>query len=143
MNQKTLAGQAKICQNCKKDFTIESDDFKFYEKMKVPTPTLCPDCRYQRRIANRNEWNFYKRNCDLCGKSMVSIYNPSYSGPAYCQSCWWSDKWDPMIYGKDFDFSKSFFEQFSELHFAVPRIALTNVNSVNSDYSNQSNENKI
>ena len=25
--------QIKNCQNCKKDFTIESEDFKFYEKM--------------------------------------------------------------------------------------------------------------
>ena len=28
------------CQNCKKDFIIESGDFLFYEKMKVPPPTF-------------------------------------------------------------------------------------------------------
>jgi hypothetical protein len=27
--------ETKNCQNCKKDFTIESDDFIFYEKMNV------------------------------------------------------------------------------------------------------------
>ena len=26
--------QIKKCQNCKKDFIIEPDDFSFYEKMK-------------------------------------------------------------------------------------------------------------
>lgn len=29
----------KICQNCKTQFTIEPEDFKFYEKIKVPPPT--------------------------------------------------------------------------------------------------------
>ncbi len=134
--------EIKQCQNCKQSFTIEPDDFAFYEKLKVPAPTFCPDCRYQRRIANRNEWNFYKRDCGLCKKSMVSIYNPAYFGPVYCNDCWWSDKWDPLAYGRDFDFSKTFFEQFSKLRFETPRITLANSKSINSEYSNQSEENK-
>jgi len=137
MNQET-----RKCQNCKKDFVIEPEDFVFYKKIDVLVPTFCPDCRYQRRLAGRNEWNFYKRDCDLCGKSMVSIYNPSYPGPVYCQSCWWSDKWDPLSFGQDFDFSKTFFEQFFEFRFKVPRIALANSQSINSEYSNQSDHNK-
>jgi len=28
--------ETKNCQNCKNDFTIEPDDFSFYEKIKVP-----------------------------------------------------------------------------------------------------------
>ena len=138
----TSASSVRVCQNCKKDFIIEPDDFVFYGKIDVPPPTFCPDCRYQRRIANRNEWNFYKHDCALCGKSVVSIYNPSYPGPVYCQSCWWSDKWDPLDYAQDFDFSKPFFEQFFEFRFKVPRIALANSKSVNSEYSNQSERNK-
>lgn len=132
----------KICQNCKKDFTIESEDFNFYEKIKVPTPTFCPQCRYQRRLANRNEWNFYKRDCSLCGKDMVSIYNKEYTGPVYCQPCYWSDKWNSLDYGRDFDFSRPFFEQFYEHRFNVPRVTLANEGSVNSEYTNQSNNNK-
>jgi len=134
--------ETKTCQNCKQEFVIEPDDFVFYKKIDVPVPTFCPECRYQRRLTGRNEWNFYKRNCTLCGKSMVSIYNPSYPGPVYCQPCWWSDKWDALSYGLDFDFSKTFFEQFKEFRFKVPRVTLTNVNSINSDYSNQAGNNK-
>ncbi|MDI6602741.1 MAG: hypothetical protein QME57_01295 [Patescibacteria group bacterium] len=33
------------CQNCKKEFVIEPEDFAFYEKIKVPPPTWCPECR--------------------------------------------------------------------------------------------------
>ena len=28
----------QACQNCKKDFLIEPNDFGFYEKIKVPLP---------------------------------------------------------------------------------------------------------
>lgn len=33
--------ETKSCQNCKKDFIIEPEDFNFYSKMKVPAPTWC------------------------------------------------------------------------------------------------------
>lgn len=130
------------CQNCQKEFVIEPEDFDFYEKIKVPPPTWCPECRYQRRLAGRNEWNFYKRKCNLCQKEVVSIYNPDYTGPVYCQPCFWSDNWDPLDYGRDFDFSRPFFEQFGELRLQVPRIAITNFESVNSEYTNQAQQNK-
>jgi len=137
-----MNSETKICQNCKQNFTVEPEDFDFYKKINVPPPTLCPDCRYQRRIANRNEWNFYKRTCSLCGVSMVSLYNSFYPGPVYCQPCYWSDKWNSFDYGRDFDFSRPFFEQFYEHRYKVPRIALANEGSINSEYTNQSNNNK-
>jgi hypothetical protein len=132
----------KQCQNCSSSFEITQDDLQFYKKIDIPPPTFCPDCRYQMRIGDRNEWNLYKRKCDLCEKEMVSIYNPDYSGPVYCQPCFWSDNWDARDFRQDFDFSRGFFEQFGEFRLKVPRIAITNTESVNSEYTNQSQENK-
>jgi len=66
-----MNSETKNCQNCKKDFVIEPDDFAFYEKIKVPPPTFCPECRLMRRYAWRNERVLYRRNCDLCEKSTV------------------------------------------------------------------------
>lgn len=134
--------EKKVCQNCKNDFTIESDDFSFYEKIKVPPPTWCPSCRQQRRYAWRNERTLYKRDCDLCGESIVTIYSPNKNLKVYCLKCWWSDDWDPSIYGRDFDFTRSFFEQYKELQTQVPRMALLNKNTINSEYSNHSADNK-
>ena len=31
-----MQSEIKNCQNCQKDFTIEPEDFNFYEKIKVP-----------------------------------------------------------------------------------------------------------
>lgn len=133
--------QNVICQNCKKDFTIEPEDFLFYEKIKVPPPTICPECRQQRRYAWRNERNLYRRNCDLCNKSIVTIYSPNKELKVFCPKCWWGDNWDPSLYGKNYDFSRSFFEQYKELQKEVPRLSLLSKNCVNSDYTNHSTSN--
>jgi len=132
----------KICQNCKGNFLIEPEDFSFYEKIKVPAPTFCPECRQQRRLLWRNERTLYRRNCDLAGKSIVSMYSPDSPFKVYDISAWWSDEWDPKDYAQDIDFSRSFFEQWRELQLKVPRIALLNKNCTNSDYCNHSNNSK-
>ncbi len=56
----------------------------------------------------------------------------------YDRDIWWSDKWDPFDYGKDYDFSRPFFEQFRELLERVPLANLGNTNMVNSEYANHS-----
>lgn len=132
----SMQAQTKICQNCKNDFTIEPDDFLFYEKIKVPPPTFCPECRLQRRFIWRNEGIFYKRNCDLCKKSIITNNSPFNKFPIYCTNCWYSDNWDAKKYEKDYDFSKTFFEQWKELMDVTPNINLWGLSNINSDYAN-------
>lgn len=127
----------KICQNCSQKFTIEPEDFEFYEKIKVPAPMFCPECRRQRRLSWRNDYVFYNRECDSCKRRIISLYSPDNKQIIYCNKCWWSDKWDPKTYARDFDFTKPFFEQFAQLRQEVPALALVNDNgigSVNCEY---------
>lgn len=60
----------QTCKTCKKNFEIRPEDFVFYEQIKVPPPGHCPDCRTQRRISFRNERTLYKRQCNLCKKTV-------------------------------------------------------------------------
>ena len=107
--------ETKSCQNCRNDFTIEPDDFGFYEKIKVPPPTWCPQCRLIRRFSFRNERYLYKRTCELCKKEALSMYGPNVKRKVFCPACWWSDDWDQYENATDYDFSKSFFEQYKIL----------------------------
>ena len=132
----------KTCKKCKNFFVIEQEDFNFYRKIDVPPPTWCGDCRQQRRYSWRNERTLYRRDCDLCSKSTVTIYSPNKELKVYCLKCWWGDGWDPSVYGKDYNFARPFFEQYHELQKVVPRMALLSKNSVNSDYTNHSGDNK-
>ncbi len=115
----------KNCQNCKTQFAIEPEDFAFYEKIKVPPPTFCLQCRLQRRLSVTNLFNLYKRKCDLCGLEKISIFAPGAPYRVYCPECWWSDKWDFSEYGRDYDFSRPFFEQFDELMREAPLLGLS------------------
>src|SRR3989344_4563889 len=119
-----MTGETKVCQNCKKSFGVEPDDFAFYEKIKVPPPTWCPECRAQRRLAFRNERVFYKRTCDRCKREVVSMYSPNKPYTVWCYECWFSDDWDPLQYGRGYNPTRPFFEQFLELWEAVPKVAL-------------------
>jgi hypothetical protein len=131
--------ETRQCQNCHQEFVIEPDDFAFYKKISVPPPTFCSGCRMVRRLGFRNERGLHKRTCSLCGRSIVGAYSAKAPFPVYCQECWWSDKWDPRQYAREYDFSRSFFEQFRELQTAVPRQHTNNTapdTFVNSEYTN-------
>src|SRR3989338_7056013 len=106
------ASETKICQNCKSDFTIEPDDFGFYEKIKVPSPTFCPECRLLRRFIHTSETVLYKRKCDFSGKEILSMYGENPIFPFYETDIWNSDVWDPKSSGMDYDGSRPFLEQF-------------------------------
>ncbi len=131
--------ETKICQNCKKSFEIEAEDFDFYKKIGVPPPTFCSECRLIRRLTFRNDRTLYKRTCEICGKNDISIYRPDSGIKIVCQKCWWGDDFDATKYGKDYDFSKPFFEQYKELMREVPlmvNFVVDESRMVNSPYNN-------
>ena len=128
--------KTKTCQVCKIKFTIEPEDFEFYKKINVPEPSFCPKCRLARRLTFRNPRTFYKRKCDFSGKDIISIFHKDSPYKVYDQKIWWSDKWDPMDYGQDYDFKQTFFEQFDQLSKNIPWPNLRIVNSVDCDYCN-------
>lgn len=132
-----------ICKNCTNDFEVTDKDRQFYEMMEVPEPTLCYLCRMQRRLSYRNERFLYQRKCDLTGKDIIASFPKDVPWPVYEIDAWWSDEWDPMDYGRDFDFSRPFFEQFFELRNEVPRLALQQQKPIqNSEYCNCASRNK-
>ena len=126
-------------------------DLEFYDrispvldrkKYSVPTPTLCPRERERRRLSWRNEYKLYPAKCAGTGKNILSVYNPSSPIIAYDMDYWWSDAWDPMEYGRGFDFDRPFFVQFGELKDTVPQIARSAMANQNCDYINQAGWNK-
>lgn len=130
-----MQSETKVCQNCKKDFIIEPDDFAFYEKMKVPPPTWCSECRFQRRIVWRNEWRLFKNKDARTGLDVFTNFSPEAPVKIYDRDFWLSDGWDPLEYSRDIDWSRPFLEQIKELLYIVPIFSRAAVSIVNSDYS--------
>jgi len=134
----------KTCRQCQSVFEITSDDLAFYEKVSpvfkgkkelILPPTLCPDCRQQRRLAQCNERFLYPGQCGLCGKRTVTENPPHVNQPIYCRECWYGDGWEVRDFGREFDFSRPFFEQLHELRRTVPALTLNQTGTIeNSDY---------
>lgn len=136
------------CITCQAPFIIHDDEKAFLEKIgwkygektiHPPLPVECPDCRCQLRTCHRNESKMYKVQSAFSGKDIISIYHDtSPKGEKmkiYAQEEWRSDAWNPLDYGRDFDFDRPFFEQFHELQMDVPRMAMISIDNINSGFT--------
>jgi hypothetical protein len=140
------------CAQCSNGFEITPEDLAFYEKVSpvfngkkelIPPPTLCPDCRMQRRLTWRNEKKLYHRKCDMTGKQIISIYSPETPYKVYDHREWYSDKWNPLDYGREYDFNRPFFDQMKDLLRVVPmRSVNLQAENENCEYTNLTTRNK-
>ncbi len=125
------------CKQCKVSFSHSSEDQRFYQLFNVPAPQTCPQCRMHRRWLERNSKTLYYRKCDATGEQIISQYPSETPFPVYQTKAWWSDDWDAIDFGQDYDFTRPFFEQFMELQRKVPRVSLWIIPTLeNSDFTN-------
>jgi hypothetical protein len=68
------------------------------------------------------------------------MFSPDQQLVVYERDYWWSDKWDQNASGRDYDFSKPFFQQYKELFEKAPLPNLANSHSINSEYGNHNAE---
>ena len=123
----------RSCRQCNAGFAITDDDLAFYQKVSpifggvrydIPPPTLCPECRSRRRMSWRNERHLYPRLCTLCKRNKIAAFSPDSKTHAYCTECFYGDGWDPLSFGRDFDFSKSFADNMRSLLKEAPVMML-------------------
>ena len=63
------------CENCKNPYRILENELTFLRNEKIPVPSLCHDCRYERRINDRLKLRLFKRSCMCAGqKDATGIY---------------------------------------------------------------------
>lgn len=143
----------KDCKKCGAKFEITKEDLEFLKRLSpsfsgkrfdFPEPTLCPDCRNQIRQAFLNQIFLFKRKCDATGESIISNFPSDSPYKVFKQEYWYSDKFEGLDYGRDFDFKREFFEQLYELNLKVPVFALFTdyLHDENSQYTNCAGKNK-
>ena len=112
--------QSKTCEHCLNLFTITEGELSLYEKVGIELPTICFFCRVKIHLSFWMFGKFRKGKSDLSGESLITVLPEKSRYPIYTSSEWYSDKWDAMDYGQDYDENKSFFEQLQELQEKVP-----------------------
>ena len=137
------------CKLCGGENTSDSERYRtFLKKMAFklggvdfafPPSSLCASCRHQQRLAFRNEQNLYPRVSCTDGKRVLSTYHEKpLWGAEYKvmpEEEWRGETLNPLSYGREIDFSRPFSEQYAELHKALPRMALVNLQNENSPFT--------
>lgn len=135
--------ERRDCEKTGESFPIFQSDIEFYkllaptfagETFPIPYPKLCPDEREKRRTLRRNERKLYRGTCSASGKQIISQYSPDKPYKVFDQKVRWSDVRNPLDYGRDFDFSKTFHENYAPLYIDVPKLSLYNITPENSEY---------
>lgn len=133
----------KRCRFTNIPFLLTADDLKFYENLGVPQPSLYPQERMRRRLSFRNEATLHKRRCSATHAQIISMYAKDCPIPVFDNDYWWSDSWDAKLFARDYDFSRSFFDQFRELLYVTPKMArIQQGENVNSKFCNCASNNK-
>lgn len=136
-----------FCQNphCKgfPEFELTEQEKRLLTNFNIDHQSLhfCPQCREMRRLAVRNERTLFKRKCHQTEREIWSTYHSSSPFKVFDKDVWWGDSWDGLNFGKAFDFTRPFFQQYYDLMLDVPRPSLVQAKNQNSDFTNDSNNN--
>ena len=84
------AHEGKCNDSCTGAFRITTAEFKFYKKLGVSLPTLCPNCRYSKRLLQRAPIQLWHRKCMKagCSNEFETSYAPDRKEIVYCEKCY-------------------------------------------------------
>lgn len=122
------------CEHCNNQFTITDGEISMYQKVGIELPRECFLCRTKHLLSFWNFGKFRKGISDLSGESLITVLPEKSRYPIYTLHEWYSDKWDAINYGQNYNPSQSFFNQLKELQEKVPRPHQNGSKSTNCDW---------
>jgi len=143
--------ERRICRRTGEDFPIFKWDVDLFDKLSpiiggkkfdLPFPTLSPLARMRRRMMFRNERGLYKVPSAMSEKQIISVYHPSLGYTSVNAFEHASDAYDAKEYGKAYDETKSFMEQYAILLKSVPKVWSITINNENGEYNTFSSDSK-
>lgn len=134
MYMNTKNHKTRICEHCKKNFSIREDELILYKKVEIELPTLCNFCRIKLHLSFWMFGKFRKGKSDLSGESLITVLPEKNRYPIYTLTEWYSDKWDALNYGIDYDSSLPFLKQLQNLQEKVPHPHQNGSKNTNCDW---------
>ena len=82
--------KGECSQQCTEAFKIVPEELKFYKRMNLSLPRLCPNCRHYERLSQRNPMKLWHRTCmhKGCANEFETTYAPDRPEIIYCESCY-------------------------------------------------------
>lgn len=124
----------KKCEHCNKEFTISEGEMSMYEKVGIELSRQCFLCRIKHLLSFWSFGKFRRGKSDFSGENLITVLPEKSRYPIYTLHEWYSDNWDAMDYGMDYDPTKPFFTQLQELQEKIPRPHQNGAKSTNCDW---------
>jgi len=82
--------KGKCNEQCTEAFKITEDELKFYQRMNLPIPHFCPNCRHYTRLTQQNPLKLWHRKCmkEGCPNEFETSYAPDRPEIVYCERCY-------------------------------------------------------
>ncbi|MFH1537164.1 MAG: zinc-ribbon domain containing protein [Patescibacteria group bacterium] len=77
-----------LCASCSNNFNITSQEKEFYQKLNVPEPKKCFNCRHLDRLKLRNPRKLWLRQCAKCNTNIQTTYSSNQKEIVYCEHCY-------------------------------------------------------
>lgn len=104
----------------------------------IPLPTIHPT-EFARQLQSYvTLMALFDSESSISGKPLITRYNPQLGYKVCTSEEFWSDQVDNTVVGKEYDFSRPFFEQWNELLHACILQPLVQINCENSLYVDSS-----
>jgi hypothetical protein len=84
----SILNQAIVCEKTGRPFRIISTELSFLRRIGMPLPRSHPSVRLENYYAWTPLGLNYPVQCENCGKSILSIYNPNDGYVLYCENCY-------------------------------------------------------
>jgi hypothetical protein len=78
------------CSECERAYRIIKMELDFLKKEKIALPRFCVDCRRKKRMAQRNSFKMFHRQCmnKGCNNEFETSYSPDRPEIVYCEKCY-------------------------------------------------------
>ncbi len=104
----------------------------------LPLPRIKPAELMRRIFTFGNLSTLYKGRSAISGAALITRFYPADNLPIASPAEYWGDAVDNREFGRDYDFSRPFFDQLAELIRSTYFLPLSNVNVENCDFINGS-----
>ena len=84
----SILNEVLTCIECSRNYRITKRELEFYQKMLIPIPRKCWNCRFVNRIVRRGPYKFWNRVCAKCQRKITTNYAPDRPEIVYCEKCY-------------------------------------------------------
>ncbi len=128
--------QDLFCSLTGRQFSIAPGEKDLLARFDLPLPRTSPFERWLRMLSGSMPFNFSRIPCPVTGKQILTRWTERGAIRGADPDWFWSDECDNTIAGRDYDFSRPFFEQYMELARSCFAPSINRINCENSPYCN-------